>query len=228
MMLEDVLNMLQGPAPLQALSDPDELRSLIVCMENLLELLKDNERRLYPEQAPKSGRSRRNERVIDFHEPERMLDRILHVFQRVRQPLTPAQLHGQYIKNVDTFLLELQCDELVESGDLVPLNAKRGDSKKYCLPPDVPSEPEQPVSPSARKPFTYLVLRGESVPVYSVSNQAIIGVDNDYNLVLNHDQSLAFRIGSEDGKKIHNWNADTGFAHLDQKWMEPVPPTEEP
>lgn len=166
---KEILDLLQGSSLLQLLGNPGELRETIVALESVIELLKDNERRLYPEQAPKSGRSRRNEVAIDINDPSWQRDKILKIFQKAHQPFTPAQLHGQYIKNVDATLLEARCEELVGLGELVAINSKRGDGKKYCLLLDVPPEPEpEPEKPKPHKLLGRLQLGGREVGIYVV------------------------------------------------------------
>lgn len=222
----EMLEMLGGHSFLQLLGNPAELRSTIVALESVLELLKDNEQRLYPEQAPKSGRSRRNEIAVDINDPAWQRDKILRVFQRTCQPLTPAQLHGQYIKSVHAGLLEMRCEELVESGDLVPLNSKRGDSRKYSLPSDVALQLELVAERSKTpKPVTHLTLDGREVPVYIVVAQPTAGVDAyvvnrvkhiarwgvPLDFIPAEDQDLVFIEGSKGFDVVHNWVL--GIAH---------------
>jgi hypothetical protein len=181
---QDILDMLQGSSLLQLLNNPAELRGTIAALENAIELLKENEQRLYPEQAPKSGKSRRNEIVSDIHDPAWQRDKILRVFQRTHQTFTSAQLHGQYIKNVDSDLLEARCDELVALRELAVINSKRSEGKKYCLPSDAPPEPKlEPI-----KPKSYLQLGDQSVGVYRVSWRLI--KDTPVAYVVNREKSL--------------------------------------
>lgn len=185
---QEILDMLQGPALLQLLNNPAELRSAIVALESAIDLLKDNEQRLYPEQAPKAGRSKRNEAIIDTSDPAWQRDKILRVFQRTHQALTPVQLHGQYIKSVDAALLDARCDELVDLGELAVLSAKRGDGRKYCLPSDVPPEPE----PTPYKPITRLLLGGREAGIYIVIQGFIDDLTED------RDRTPAYLVNGDD------------------------------
>lgn len=191
---KEILDLLQGPSLLQLLGNPGDLRESIVALESVLDLLKDNERRLYPEQAPKSGRSRRNEAAIDINDPSWQRDKILKIFQKAHQPFTPAQLHGQYIKNVDATLLEARCGELVGLGELVAINSKRGDGRKYCLPSDVPPEPE-PAKPELHKLLGRLQLGGREVGIYVVVQGYLDDKEGDKDrtpaYLLNGDADLA-------------------------------------
>lgn len=201
---KEILDLLQGPSLLQLLGNPGELRETIVALGSVIELLKDNERRLYPEQAPKSGRSRRNEVAVDINDPSWQRDKILKLFQKTHQPFTPAQLHGQYIKNVDATLLEARCDELVGLGELVAVNLKRGDGRKYCLPSDMPPEPE-PEKPKPHKLLGRLQLEGREVGVYVVVQGYLDDKDGDKDrtpaYLVNGDVDLA-RCYKDDGDRL--------------------------
>jgi hypothetical protein len=226
----DVLETLGGKGFPEILGDPDELRSTIIALEATVNLLKENEQQLYPQQAPRSGRTRRNDVGGDISAPIWQRSKILRVFQRVRQPLTAAQLHGQYIKNVDTFLLELHCDELVESGDLVPLNSKRGDSKRYGLPSDVAMQLEVVArQTNTLKPVTRLRLGDRQVGVYF----AIWRTSRDHQTetytvnfsqyftyfhipdghIPEEDRNLIFYKGSKEYGTIFDWLEKDGYVN---------------
>lgn len=224
--------MVQGPALLQVMESPDDLRTALDCLERATDLLASIERCRYPGQASRThSKAKRPATTPVSSAPapapqdpaEQLRTRILSFIERWWE----KEGRGATMREIRNPNRTVSPDDvtemvsiLVHEGKLQAIPVKR--TVQYAPSGMVPVQTTEPM------PLTYLVLRGERVPVYSVSNQAITGINNDYNLVLNHDQNLAFRIGSEDGKKIHGWNADTGFAHLDQNWMEPVPPDEEP
>jgi hypothetical protein len=221
---QEIQDMLQGPTLLEVLSDPVGLRSTIVALESAIELLRDNEQRLYPEQAPKAGRSKRNEGISDTSDPAWQRDKILRVFQKTHQTFTPTQLHGQYIKSVDAALLEARCDELVGLGDLVALKSRRSNAGKYCLPSDVPSDPELPKS----GPDLPLLRIGDKVIPVEVLGDQDKDKNGHYHYVLNHDKNLRYRVDSPEGEIIAKWrNKGDHYLYISDT-VEPPFEDEEP
>lgn len=221
----EVLELLNSRSLLGILNSPEELRSAIIALEFTLKFLRDNEQQLYPEQAPKSGRSRRNDGVIDINDPAWQRDKILKVFQRTCQPLTSAQLHGQYIKNVHAGLLEMRCEELVELGELVPVNSKRGYSRKYSLPSDVALQLERVAAQTKTPmPVARLTLDGREVGVYLVVAQPTAGIDayvvnrvkhlarwgESPDFIPAEDRDLVFLEGSKGFDVVHKWVLSIG------------------
>lgn len=131
-----LLSMSQGPALLDLLRNPSDIREVIESLEKFTYILRENEQWLYPDQAPKAWQSRQGDAVQQKQIPDdteqqrlRILRVVAFLTKKTNHPPT-ARMIRQYCnttKELDQIILLM-----VREGKLKELHGGR--TNYYAIP----------------------------------------------------------------------------------------------
>lgn len=205
---QSILTALQDTVLLPIMGNPRDLRRVIVAMERSLELLRELERSLYPEQVPMPGRSRRNYRSLSqvtASDAELLQARVLRVIAKLteQQGRSPTRREiRQRIKGpsglISLDVLTPMLDQLVIDGKLHIAIRSRG-ARSYGL--NVPTLSQETETEKAEvapcEPAVRFHLEGRNVGVHFVVRQCTSDLKVEA-LVVNRSKSFArFRVPDE-------------------------------
>lgn len=215
----DFMALLQGPALIPILSSHECLRNTIVSLEQCLEYLKENERRIFPDLAPEPGRRRRNEKreplaLTSANKEKRLLRLIGKLTANRRKAPTMREL-GQYTKGTH---LSDGLAELVKG--MVGAGALREVKSYGTIRYSIPSAGEE-AKPKVLAPVGHLHLAGHVVDVYHVTYH--YASDGKPGYVVNGDNHLVFHFDTKEYDVIDNWLNVNDRAYCTLRLDEPLP-----
>jgi hypothetical protein len=208
---QDIKEIFSSSTILHFLNDPAELRRAIEVLREVIDLLEENERQLYPDQAPRTGKTRRNHPQEDpatatvEQREARVLRLVEKLAKREERPPTLRELR-QYSNSTTGASLEKfnqLVKDMVESGKLCEI---KGDIATYYGTPDMRSmskkhQEESKEEDTGPVPFVALRLGGSEIGIYDLTYAENAEGKTCYRI--NGDQLFLYE--SDDGQTIRNW-----------------------
>lgn len=217
---QELLATLQGPTLQNLTASPALLRRIIVSIESLegiADYLAETERRLYPDQAPLPGRTRRNkarkvkEEAVVIEEEQkhaRILDFVEKWIVKYRQAPTLRMIRSYNKARYLTDIEEVVAD-MVAQGKLKAVADRT--TMRYVIPVKPGDASVSPAvasaDPAIPVPLIHLQLGDKRVGVWWVTG--CYTKDGTSAYFLNEDPHLAYLYGSKEYHNIDRWVVKT-------------------
>lgn len=217
---QELLTELQGPVLQKLTASPALLRRVIASLESLqgiADYLAETEQRLYPDQVPLQGRTRRNkvrkvkEEMAGIEEEQkhaRILDFVEKWIVRYRQAPTLRTIRSY---NKSHYLADIQqiVADMVAQGKLKAVPDKT--TIRYVIPVQPGSTSVRlevaSIDPAVPTPLVHLQLGDKRVGIWWVTG--CYAKDGISAYFLNEDPHLAYLYGSKEYHNIDRWVVKT-------------------